>query len=98
MTVRIYGKPNNPLAFDTFINFGDPQQRAWYAALANQENLYMLFYDESLRHQLTKVVNNFGKEEVSGVLKQADELLSAIPRELFDYDKAKAAVMKGMPL
>ena len=93
MTVRVYDQPQNPLALETFINVEDPQQRSDYATLANQETLSMLFYDEALSHRLTKRVNNVSKEDISQVLEQADRLFASIPKDRFDFDRAKAAVM-----
>jgi len=40
---RIYDQPQRPLALETFVNVDDPQQRADYAALAAQDNVYLLF-------------------------------------------------------
>ena len=94
ITVRIYDQPQNPLALETFINVEDSQQRSDYAALSNQETLDMLFYDEVLRHRLTKRVNNVAKEDITQVLEQADRLFESIPKERFDFDRAKAAVME----
>src|SRR4051794_29495860 len=34
MVTRIYDQPEQPLAFETFVNDGDPDQRADYQALA----------------------------------------------------------------
>src|SRR5450830_1372159 len=56
MVVRIHDQPDRPLALETFINVEDPQQRDDLAALANQDRLLMLFYDEGLAHRLTKTV------------------------------------------
>jgi hypothetical protein len=62
--------------------------------LANQETFDMLFYDEDLSHRLTKRVNNIAKEDINQVLVQPDKLFSAIPKERFDFDKAKAVVIE----
>lgn len=94
MTVRIYDQPQHPLALETFINVEDPQQRADYEGLSKQDTIYMLFYDETLSHRLVKQVANIAKDEMKLVLNQADTLLAAIPKERFDFDKAKAAVME----
>ena len=94
ITVRIYDQPQHPLALETFINVEDPQQRADYEGLAKQDTIHMLFYDEALRHRLSKGVNNRAQEEISRILGRADALFSAIPKENFDFDKAKAAVME----
>lgn len=64
MVVTIYDKPRSPLALETFINVEDPQQKADHEALAEQEELYMLFYDETVTHQLSKGVKNEAREEI----------------------------------
>src|SRR4051794_11170206 len=48
IVLTLYDQPARPLAFETFINVEDPQQRADYAALAKQPTLLLLFYDERL--------------------------------------------------
>jgi hypothetical protein len=55
IVVTIYDQPGAPLALETFINVADEQQRTDFEALAAQEQLVMLFYDETLSHTLTKV-------------------------------------------
>lgn len=76
----------------------DPDQRANYAALAQQDHLLLLFYDERLAHQLTKRVGTPNPEAVSKVLTSADRLLEAIPAEGRDFDRAKADVMAATGL
>lgn len=98
ITVRIFDQPRNPLALETFINVEDSQQRSDYAGLSNQATLDMLFYDEILRHRLTKRVSNVSKEDINQVLEQADRLFAAIPKERFDFDRAKQAVMENTRL
>lgn len=95
MEVIIYDDPERPLAFESFINVEDPQQRADYADLATQPELHMLFYDEALAHRLTKSVAHSIRGTVPEVLEKADELFHAIPEDEFDFDKAKAAVMRN---
>jgi hypothetical protein len=90
----IYDDPARPLAFESFINVEDRQQRSDYAALADQPELHMLFYDESLAHRLTKSVAHTVRGRVPEVLKKADELFHAIPEDEFNFDIAKAAVMR----
>lgn len=58
ITTKIYDQPRRPLALETFINIGDPFQRADYESLASQQELMMLLYDERVRHRLTKAVGN----------------------------------------
>jgi hypothetical protein len=94
MVVTIYDQPQRPLAFESFINVEDPQQRSDYGALATQPELHMLFYDEGLAHRLTKSVPHTVRDRVPDVLKRADELFHAIPEEEFSFEIAKAAVMR----
>ena len=95
MEVIIYDDPARPLAFESFINVEDGQQRSDYAALAEQPELHMLFYDESLAHRLTKSVAHSVRGRVPEVLEKADELFHAIPVDEFSFEIAKAAVMRN---
>src|SRR5215210_4779386 len=56
MVTRIYDQPTRPLAFETFVNVGDPDQREDYQALSCQDELVMLFYDQAASHALSKRV------------------------------------------
>ncbi len=93
VVVTIYDRPQNPLALETFINIEDPQQRADYSALSNQEHLYLLFYDEQIQYRLGKGVDNDARSDTPMILAQADAAVAAIPPGRFDFDLAKAAVM-----
>lgn len=92
--VRIHDRPDSALVFEAFVNVGDPQQRADFAVLQGQRELHLLFYDENLRHRLTKRVRNAPSEMTELVLDQATSLLARVPRDQFDFDRAKADVMK----
>lgn len=94
MVLRIYDQPTRPLALETFINVEDPQQRSDFAALGNQDELHMLFYDETLAHRLSKGVGNPDRAAVGQIVGTADRLLAAIPPERFSFEQAKAAVME----
>jgi hypothetical protein len=98
MVVTVYDQPARPLAFDTFINVADPEQRDDFAALSNQQELHLLFYDEQLRHQLSKSVALRDQVKLRGMLVIAQDLRHAIADEAYDFDRAKAAVMEGNPL
>ena len=52
-----------------------------------------LFYDERLRHQLTKRISIPHHEAVTEVLTNADRLLDAIPADRRDFRLAKADVI-----
>src|SRR5215213_1807985 len=62
MVTRIHDQPNSSLALETFVNVDDSDQRADYAALAQQDHLLLLFYDQRLRHSLTKRVGGIHRE------------------------------------
>lgn len=98
MVTRIYDQPDRPLALETYINVEDPQQRADLSAMTSQDRLIMLFYDEGLAHRLTKTVPHLQSDLVAEILTRADDLLTRIPRERFDFDLAKRRVMDSMEL
>jgi hypothetical protein len=93
LVTRIYDQPESSLAFETFVNVGDPDQRADYDALAHQDQLVLLFYDQAVNHALSKRVRLTDPPRLLGVLTTADRLLSAIPEDQRDFDAAKADVM-----
>jgi hypothetical protein len=73
--IRFYDQPQHPLVVETFANVEDPQQRSEFARLADQPELYMLFYDEQVRHRLSKVVPNGGQEHIRRIVQQAEQYL-----------------------
>src|SRR5215210_2489359 len=93
MVTRIYDRVDQPLAFESFINVGDPDQRADYEALVRQDELVLLFYDQAVNHALSKRVRLANQRKLRLVLTTADRLLSAIPEDQRDFDAAKAEVM-----
>lgn len=95
MTLHIYDDPLAPLAMESFINVADAQQRADYAALANQREIALLFYDEALQHRLSKRISHTAGPIVPDVLATADAFLARIPAERFSFELAKAAVQEG---
>ena len=98
MVTRIYDLPDRPLALETFINVGDPDQRTDYEALSRQDELLMLFYNEQLQHALSKRTRSLDRQGISEVLSNADRLLAAIPEGWRDFDLAKAEVMNQTDL
>jgi hypothetical protein len=96
--LRMYDQPEAPLALETFTNIEDENQRSDFAALAQQEVLFLLFYDEKLAHTLTKVVPQNTPEQAALVLGYAERILATIPKEQFDFERAKQAVMQATSL
>ena len=66
--------------------------------LAQRRELHFLFYDEGLRHRLTKAVRNDQAQTIAQVAAAADQFRATIPAEQFDFDAAKAAVMERTSL
>lgn len=96
--LTILDRPRSPLQVETFINVAAEDQRADFAALANQERLILLFYDEQIRHRLTKLVPYPDRGDVPRILTRATEIAAAIPPWRRDFDRAKAAVMQQTTL
>ncbi len=96
--VTVYDQPTNPLALETYSNVEDPQQRAAFAALADQDRLVVLCYDERLAHRLAKVVPYRDAGTVAAIVARADQLLAAIPHEQFSFEAAKQAVLEATRL
>ena len=94
MVTRIYDQPASSLAFETYVNVGDPDQRTDYEALTRQDELVMLFYDQAVNHALSKRVRLIDQVGLLRALTTADRLLVAIPEDQRDFDTAKAAVME----
>jgi len=80
------------------VTVGDEQQRQDFRDLAQQPELRFLFYDEGLRHRLTKAVRNDQAEAIAQIAAAADRLRATIPDEQFNFDAAKASVMERTSL
>lgn len=94
----IYDQLEAPLALDTFTNIKNEEQRSNFAALAQQDRLILLFYDEQLAHRLTKVVPQSDPEQSAEVLAYAERVLATIPQEQFDFNLARQAVIEATDL
>ena len=97
LLLRLYDRPHDPtpssLAFESFVNVDDEGQRQDYGELARQDLIDLHFYDEVLQHRLTKIIPNSLRPEVPLVLGTALRLRARIPRDRFDFDRAKADVV-----
>jgi hypothetical protein len=96
--LTIYDQPEHPLRVESFINVADPGQRADFAALAEQKHYILLFYDEALRHRLSKLVPNSQDGVEASIIEQADQALTRIPVWRHNYDQAKADIMRRTSL
>ncbi|MBI3966487.1 MAG: hypothetical protein HY329_12715 [Chloroflexi bacterium] len=96
--LRIYDRPNQPLALEAFTNIADPQQRADFAELAHQQELLLLCYDELLVHRRFLTVSISNQDELRELLSQAEDHLAATPSDRLDFDQAKRIVMESTDL
>ena len=94
ITLRLFDDPDAPLAMETFINVRDPAQRADYAALAQQDHIDLLFYDEVLQIRLRKQIIHSSAAVVPGVLAAAEERARSIPEATYNFNQAKGAVQE----
>jgi len=90
---RFHDRPPSSLAFESFVNVDDEGQRADYGELARQAAIDLYFYDEALRHRLSKRVANSLREDVPLVIITALRLRARIADDRFDFDRAKDAVL-----
>lgn len=84
---------SGPLVLESFVNVVDPEQRSNYGELLRQPDLVVLFYDDALRHWLSKRVPLSRSTGLEQVLVRADRLAVAIPPDRYDFDRAKADLL-----
>lgn len=96
--LTLYDVPQHPLRFESFINVAADDQRADFAALANQDQLLLLFYDEQFRHRLSKLIPAGLDRSIPEMLDRAERLRKAIPPWRYDFDTAKEAVLRTTEL
>jgi len=89
-----------PLAFETFYNIVDKQQREALTGLTEQDEIILLFYDEALTHRLSKKLPNKAtvKQEILHLIDEADDHLLNVDIDQFDFDFAKAEIIQGSKL
>jgi hypothetical protein len=92
--LTLYDQPALPLVLETYTNVAEPDQATDFAGLAAHERVLLLFYDQTLAHRLTKVVPHREAEAVTTVLERARRLAAAILPEDYNFDQAKADVIK----
>ena len=96
--IRIYDRVDNPLGLETFTNVEQDDQRTDFARLALQPHLYLLFYDENLKHRLTKGVGNSQSETIVKIVEAAERIRAQIPTSRYDFDRAKDDIVSRTEL
>ena len=92
---RLFDVPDDPLVFEAFIDPGDPEQRAQFAALTEQETLPILLYGHDL-DQVARTELPIPQErgrELGTMLAHAEAWVRGIPRGGYDFAEAKDAVI-----
>ena len=87
------GQPPSSLAFESFVNVDDEEQRRDYGELARQDLIPLHFYDDALQHRLAKTVRNSLRPSIPQLLLTALSLRARIPNDQLDFDQAKAEVI-----
>ena len=96
--IKMYDRLDNPLTLETFTNVRDEQQRNDFDTLAKQNEFLFLFYNENLQHQLSKRLNNPNGKQMSKILELADRRSSILSDATYNFDQAKARVMRNTKL
>jgi hypothetical protein len=91
--IRIYDRLDSPLGIETFTNVEQADQRADFARLAGQREIYLLFYDEELKHRLTKGMENVEASTIHEIVASADLVRAGIPVDRYDFNRAKADIV-----
>jgi hypothetical protein len=80
-----HGTRANPLGLDTLTNVKQVDQRTDFARLAGQMHILLLFYDEELRHRLTKGMDNVDGSVIENITVTADAVRCRIPSHRYDF-------------
>lgn len=92
--VKIYDDPAQPLALETFTNIRDEEQRRNFDTFSDQPRYIFTFYNQHLQYRLTKLMENTHREHTASLFRQALLVSSHIPDQRFNFDLAKAAVIR----
>lgn len=97
LVLEVADGPDSRLSFESFANVGDREQLTELRDLLSRPYLRILFYDEAMRHRLSKRAAQPADDQARRLVPLALELLEAIPTDSRDFDAAKAAVMAANP-
>lgn len=99
-SLQLSTRGDHPVLTHTFTNIANSVERASYAALEEQNGLFILLYDDELRHRLSKrlPLNPSDRETVRKIITQAEKHVAGISQDTFDFSQAWAALIKTMKL
>jgi hypothetical protein len=98
LVLTIHDRPGEPLFLETFFNPADDVQMADFADLVAREHLRILFYDEKLKHRLSKKVPQPTNASLDLLVPEAMRLLTETYGFNFNFDQTKADIMASYPL
>ena len=95
LVLTIHDHLRYPLMLETFVNPADLEQAEEFADLVARDQLHVLFYDQELKHRLSKIVTQAADRTRDELLPIASRLLMEVPPANLNFDRAKRAVMEG---
>jgi hypothetical protein len=99
LTFHLFDRPNDPYRFESFLNIAEPDQAQVLADLANQDRLYLAFYDDSLDYRFARVTAH-GEQQwqrLDELTALAEAHMASIPAGQYNFDLAKAQYMRLNP-
>jgi hypothetical protein len=94
----ILDRPEDPYRFESFLNVAAEDQARILAQLANQDLLYLAFYDDQLDYRFTKIIHHNEQQwqQLDEIAEQADIYWDELPTDKRDFDIAKVEFMSGV--
>jgi hypothetical protein len=96
LELAIIDQPLNPYKFESFLNVAEADQVRVLNQLANQDELYLVFYGDNLKYRYTKVVAHdaYIRPQLDELIEQATHHWEELPPEQRDFDRAKAEFIR----
>jgi hypothetical protein len=94
LVVTVYDDQPHPFMLETFFNVADPEQLANLRDLIDTDRVRVLFYDETCTHRLSKIVTQAVEPARDEIVSQALRILAQIAPEAFNFERAKALVIR----
>src|SRR5947209_981240 len=85
-------EPNPPIALPEAL--AEHLREEEYACVHEASSLGTLFVVKALRHRLSKVVPHLSRDQIPELVRFALVLRGQIPDQRFDFEQAKAEVMR----
>lgn len=92
----VVDQPLNPYRFESFLNVAEEDQARALNQLANQDELHLAFYGDSLKYQFTKSIPHDEQQwqQLDELVEQANHYWEELPPAQRDFDKAKAEFIR----